>query len=107
MMDRNLGALVPAVAGALPDGKSIGMFYQWGRKDPFPGTASVESSTPIATNGTITLASDKQNYTIEEAVQNPTVYVKTGGDSNKTWMADKSEATNALWGIEKIGRAHV
>ena len=101
MMDRNLGALVPAVAGAMPDGRSIGMFYQWGRKDPFPGTASVESSTPIATNGTITLVSDKQNYTIEEAVQNPTVYVKTGGDSNKTWMADKSEATNALWGIEK------
>ena len=101
MMDRNLGALVPAVAGAMPDGRSIGMFYQWGRKDPFPGTSSVESSTPIATNGTITLASDKQNYTIEEAIQNPTVYVKTGGDSNKTWMADKSEATNALWGIEK------
>ena len=101
MMDRNLGALVATAAGAAPDGKSIGMFYQWGRKDPFPGTASVSASDPIATNGTITLASDKLNYTIEEAIQNPTVYVKTGGDSNKTWMADKSEATNALWGVNK------
>ena len=101
MMDRNLGALVPAVAGAMPDGRSIGMFYQWGRKDPFPGTSSVESSTPIATNGTITLASDKQNYTIEESVQNPTVYVKTGGDSNKTWIVGTEESNNKLWDIEK------
>jgi hypothetical protein len=101
MMDRNLGALVPAVAGAAPDGKSIGMFYQWGRKDPFPGTASVSDATPIATNGTISLASEKQNYTPEESVQIPTVYIVTGGDSNKTWMVGTEAINLTLWGAEK------
>ena len=101
MMDRNLGALVPAVANAEPDGKSIGLFYQWGRKDPFPGTASVSASTPIATNGTISLESEKQNYTPEESVQIPTVYIKTGGDSNKTWMVGTEAVNLTLWGAEK------
>jgi len=32
-MDRNLGALSNEVA----DNKNIGLLYQWGRKDPFPG----------------------------------------------------------------------
>ena len=101
MMDRNLGALVPAVAGAEPDGRSIGLFYQWGRKDPFPGTASVSASTPIATNGTISMESEKQNYTPEESVQIPTVYIKTGGDSNKTWMVGTEAVNLTLWGAEK------
>ena len=101
MMDRNLGALLPAVAGEEPGSKTIGMFYQWGRKDPFPGTASVSSATPIATNGVITLSSEKQNFTVEESIQNPTVYVKTGGDSNKTWMVGLEEINNTYWGAEK------
>lgn len=100
MMDRNLGALVPANVDAVPDGTSIGFLYQWGRKDPFPGAVSVTASDPIATTGTITLDSEKQNFTIEEAIQNPTVYVKTGGDSNKTWMTAEEMNTD-FWGAEK------
>lgn len=34
MMDRNLGALTAAYQGA-DNASSYGMFYQWGRKDPF------------------------------------------------------------------------
>ena len=34
-MDRNLGAL-----SSKPNWDSHGMFYQWGRKDPFPGAAT-------------------------------------------------------------------
>ena len=100
MMDRNLGALVAAKADEAPDGRSIGFLYQWGRKDPFPGVASVSGSAPFVTNGTISLASDKQNYTVAETVQNPTVYVVTGGDSNKTWMTAE-EMDNNFWGVEK------
>ena len=98
MMDRNLGALVAAAPSGKPDGTSIGMMYQWGRKDPFPGTASVDSSDPIATTGEVSLESEKQNFSIAESIQNPTVYVKTGGDSNKTWIDEKS---NDLWGKTK------
>ena len=100
MMDRNLGALVATSASGEVNGKSIGMLYQWGRKDPFPGPASVSASDPIATNGTITLASEKMNFTVAETIENPTVYVKTGGDSNKTWMTDEEKSTT-FWGVEK------
>ena len=98
MMDRNLGALVAAAPNAKPDGTAIGMLYQWGRKDPFPGVASVDASDPIATTGNIVLNSEKQNFSIEESVQNPTVYVKTGSDSNKTWVDVPS---TELWGKTK------
>ena len=98
MMDRNLGALVAAAPNAKPDGASIGMLYQWGRKDPFPGVASVDASDPFATTGSIVLDSEKQNFSIEESVQNPTVYVKTGSDSNKTWVDVPS---TELWGKTK------
>jgi len=100
MMDRNLGALVPAAADAEPDGTSIGMLYQWGRKDPFPGAAIASAAKPFVTNGTISLVSEKQNYTVAETIQNPTVYVVTGGDSNKTWMTAE-EMSNDFWGIKK------
>ena len=100
MMDRNLGALVPTAASGEVDGKSIGMLYQWGRKDPFPGVASVSASDPIAVCGNVSLSSDKTNFTIAESIQNPTVYVKTGGDSNKTWMTDE-EKDITYWGATK------
>jgi hypothetical protein len=99
MMDRNLGALVATDAKEV-DGRSIGMLYQWGRKDPFPGAASVSSSDPIAVQGSVSLSSDKTNFTVAETIENPTVYVKTGGDSNKTWMTDEEKST-AFWGKEK------
>ena len=99
MMDRNLGALVATDAKEV-DGRSIGMLYQWGRKDPFPGVASVSSSDPIAVQGSVSLSSDKTNFTVAETIENPTVYVKTGGDSNKTWMTDEEKST-AFWGVEK------
>ena len=99
MMDRNLGALVATDAKEV-DGRSIGMLYQWGRKDPFPGVASVASSSPIAIAGSVSLSSDKTNFTVAETIENPTVYVKTGSDENKTWMTDEEKSTT-FWGVEK------
>jgi hypothetical protein len=41
LMDRNLGATTktPGLASTL------GLYYQWGRKDPFPGSSSIVSAT--------------------------------------------------------------
>lgn len=101
MQDRNLGAVNKATdSEALVDGLSIGLLYQWGRKDPFPGLASTESSTPITLTHPVTLTSSKTNFTVEETIQNPTVYVKTGGDDNKTWMTNE-EKNNTYWGASK------
>ncbi|MCQ2154684.1 MAG: hypothetical protein MJY55_02570 [Bacteroidales bacterium] len=41
-LDRNLGAASPALR---EDGRN-GLFYQWGRKDPFPQTGEVTVSAP-------------------------------------------------------------
>ena len=100
MMDRDLGALVAPDASEAPNGRTIGFLYQWGRKDPFPAIADISSSTPFATNGTISLTSEKQNFTVTETIQNPTVYVVTGGDSNKTWMTTE-EMGSEYWAAEK------
>lgn len=100
MMDRDLGALVAPDASEAPNGCTIGFLYQWGRKDPFPAIADISSSTPFATNGTISLTSEKQNFTVAETIQNPTVYVVTGGDSNKTWMTAE-EMGGEYWAAEK------
>ena len=89
-MDRNLGALVAAEAvEAEPDVTSYGLFYTWGRKDPFPGP-----NTGVA--GAV--AYDGALMSIAESIQNPTVYVKTGGDSVKDWT---TEMDNKLWASSK------
>ena len=51
LMDRNLGAM----RGTLDNvGKTIGLGYQWGRKDPFPGPVSLSSGEPMVSAGTQT-----------------------------------------------------
>ena len=74
MMDRNLGATSakPGDVGAL------GLFYQWGRKDPFLGSSSIKES--IVAKSTIVWPSveepDSTCNTIEYAIANPTVFIK-------------------------------
>ena len=80
-LDRNLGALVAANS---TDGASVyafGLYYQWGRKDPFPGAKRVDSGSPALVAGVAptvgtTLLSDA------DAIKNPTVI---------GFQADKSE----------------
>ncbi len=90
MMDRNLGALVAAEAGeAEPDILSYGLFYTWGRKDPFPAP-NVTTAGEVKYDGAL--------MTVAESIQHPNVYVKTGGDSVKDWT---TEMSNDLWGAAK------
>jgi len=83
-MDRNLGALVAATAGTSPvDVTSFGLLYQWGRKDPFPGAASLASSPSSAAlaGGSITKATGV--ITLEESIANPTLM---GYTANGDWI---------------------
>ena len=83
-MDRNLGALVAATAGTSPvDVTSLGLLYQWGRKDPFPGAASLASSPSSAAlaGGSITKAAGV--ITLEESIANPTLM---GYTANGDWI---------------------
>lgn len=75
VMDRNLGA-TSATPG---DVRALGLMYQWGRKDPFLGAASISSDTQAAS--TITWPKSKpgtvQVGNIEWATANPTTYITT------------------------------
>ena len=77
MMDRNLGALSAESGNPL----SFGLLYEWGRKDPFTGCASYESTTPIATDAdwpsaTNTRAIIQQNQTaLDYSISHPMQYI--------------------------------
>ena len=95
LMDRNLGATsaTPGDVGAL------GLFYQWGRKDPFLGSSSISSCT--LAKSTITwpsaVSSDSSNGTIAYATANPTTFI-TYNDSNYDWYYTGSSSTdNTRW----------
>lgn len=66
LMDRNLGAFsaTPGDVGAL------GLLYQWGRKDPFPGSASISEDIISAATGTWTTSELKD---ITSTEMNPMV----------------------------------
>ena len=97
VMDRNLGALVVAAAGAEAPVESFGLTYQWGRKDPFPGPKAANSSSNAKVAG-VELSStegageaDESKISLEQSIQNPTLL---GHSKNGDWLLP---ADNTLW----------
>ena len=95
MMDRNLGATsaTPGDVGAL------GLFYQWGRKDPFLGLSSI--SEAVEAISTITwpsaVESNSSYGTIEYAISHPTTFI-TSNNRNYDWYYTGSTSTdNTRW----------
>ena len=85
MMDRNLGALSATPGDALANG----LFYQWGRKDPFLGLPYIFSHTPALSTGNWTISEQITNVRAEE---NPTTFYK-GYDSylpDENWTTVKT-----------------
>jgi uncharacterized protein (TIGR02145 family) len=80
-MDRNLGATFAGTGS----GAGTGLFYQWGRKDPFPATGSVTAATTNSTNGTVV-----------NTIQHPDVFLTAGSESSYDWHYAKRD--NTLWG---------
>ncbi|MDR0657325.1 MAG: hypothetical protein LBG18_00035, partial [Mediterranea sp.] len=81
-MDRNLGALEAANSV-----KGCGLYYQWGRKDPFPAKDNV---------GGFGIADGGSGVTIVQAIQNPgTFYGIASGVNNDDWLSTKNDT---LWG---------
>ena len=101
MMDRNLGALSSAQGQSLTNG----LYYQWGRKDPFPGAFEVSVSgdtgagTFISTTaGPLkTALSTDINSTVEYSIAHPDVFITS---VNGCWLID---AVNSLWGVTSKG----
>lgn len=107
MMNRNLGALDDRNGSAEEILASYGLYYQWGRKDPFigPGTYQADkgaSAKMYDGNGrSVTMdfvLSDAATGTMEYAVQHPLTFLlteKKDGD----WLA--SGGSSSLWSDTK------
>ena len=95
LMDRNLGA-TSVTPGEV---QALGLFYQWGRKDPFLGSSSISSSTSRAKstiNWPKSVKSDQTSGTIEYAIANPTTYISY--NDNYDWhYTGTSTVDNTRW----------
>ncbi len=99
MMDRNLGA-VSATPG---DVGALGLLYQWGRKDPFLGSASINSRYDAASTGEWTFQSysTAQTGTIAYSIENPMTFIYNT-ELNEDWFYTGSTAVdNTRWQSEK------
>lgn len=76
-MDRNLGALTVATASTTTDVEagSLGLYYQWGRKDPFIGPRAKGSGSLAKYNGT-TQTSTSESVDMDYAIAHPTTLAK-------------------------------
>lgn len=84
MMDRNLGA-TSATPGEVG---SLGLLYQWGRKDPFLGAASVSENVRAVSTGTRDM--DGKSMNIVMAEQNPMTFNKNIDIPNGSWDSEKT-----------------
>jgi uncharacterized protein (TIGR02145 family) len=97
-MDRNLGATEAANSLA-----GRGLFYQWGRKDPFPGgksgTAGYAALSKVSGLGSAgTVSSDNNAGAIVESIQKPTTFYRD--KTNGNWLPESPERDNFLWSTD-------
>jgi hypothetical protein len=105
-MDRNLGA-TSATPG---DAGTIGLHYQWGRKDPFTASSSFSSQTEINvyddSGNSFTLLSKEQTVgasnNLENSIENPDVFYENGILPCDWYTTSSSSQNNALWGGENL-----
>ena len=91
VMSRNLGALVDASLGGA-DVRSVGLLYQWGRKDPFVGVGDFSSGAPASVSGVAMSLSGAQ-MDPSDAVRTPAVFA----DHNGSWTTSNEN----LWDSAK------
>lgn len=99
-MDRNLGA-TSAVPGEVG---TMGLLYQWGRKDPFLNSSSISDRAEQA-KSTLTWpsaeSSNSSSGTIEFAIENPTTFIMSNY-SNYDWnYTGSSSNDDTRWQSEK------
>lgn len=105
MMDRNLGA----TSDEIGDITSYGLFYQWGRKDPFLGSSTSNGFSYVwdvnyeyeEASSTVTwpesVLSDSNTGNIEYATSHPMTFIN-GNQTNGDWI-ERSDDTR--WSVEK------
>lgn len=105
-MSRNIGALSETVGNY----QSYGTYYQWGRKDPFPGPNGATSQTTTTVynkNGAITglgtagvprLATDGNPVSVLTSIKNPFIFYMSTNATGGNW-----NSAGNIWGNPAIG----
>lgn len=125
VLDRNLGA-TSVTPG---DYRSYGLYYQWGRKDPFIGASGTGDNSKInGASETIAFKELTTGYMIQEAypftvvnnnalsdecvaytIQYPTNFIRpvtdVNGSGTSTWFNDDVEKYRDLWGSASGGKS--
>ena len=108
MMNRNLGALANDNSTAEKILASYGLYYQWGRKDPFIGPSSYNAANGASAsmyNGggsrvyMKTEVSSAEAGTMDYAVRNPLTFIVGVSGSEYDWLW--SAHSDDLWGDTK------
>lgn len=95
VMNMNLGALEEVPGSGSATIASLGLLYQWGRKDPFVGAAEWKDYPAKAKVAGSAWTLTKSRVTMAEAILHPTVlYIDPAQNDNKGWM-ETPDAT--LW----------
>lgn len=98
VMDRNLGAI-----SSFPgDSGTLGLLYQWGRKDPFIGVAAEtrkEAKSTIIWPSPI--KSSTSTGTIEYATHNPTTFISYNNLNNDWHYTGTTNGLRTRWKEEK------
>jgi hypothetical protein len=104
-MDRNLGA-----TNITPGQAYKGLYYQWGRKDPFPQASTVNSTTfETVYNGSGTsittvptlVSNTPTTNNLSNSVLNPTSFYYAGAPTYDWYAATVANQNNGLWGTLK------
>ena len=94
-MDRNVGA----TANTAPaDGESdaAGLYYQWGRKDPFPATTSMKTANGVISevypSGAVKLTVAQKGVSLQTAIENPSVFYWGNDNSGaEDWCSTQND----------------
>ena len=87
-MDRNLGAQTNGTTST-----AYGLYYQWGRKDPFPGGTHGSSTMPT-TYGTSPATIGSGSVSLLTSIQNPNIFYKNYTISPYDWLTPQKDV---LW----------
>lgn len=89
-IDRNIGA----IANTAPingESDAAGMYYQWGRKDPFPAPVTINPDDGVGYisqvyPNVVTTETKQAGVTLETAIQNPMIYYwGSKAEGNEDW----------------------
>ncbi|MBE6174001.1 MAG: hypothetical protein E7147_00455 [Rikenellaceae bacterium] len=122
-MDRNLGATSAELLGGY---ETFGLYYQWGRKDPFIGDKQEERKrdteaggwkdvVPAFGNGSqlticnsaysqaqwVSTATSDEIGTIEYATAHPMTFLHTGTGSKSNWRAKSTLTSDEMYDADK------